>query len=591
MGISKTFVQHGTEYVFDIDISDFATVSVEIESMPKQVVPGTSIIKIRVHNQSGKPLPDGTLSLHWELPVVDMHGMLYFPPSPEDMGRLPFWTGHKGSCANSSLPFFMLYHRSSHNRFAFGMLNQVPETRFDFEMSELTAAYTFQFECPITSGADGAWEESFYLSKAALPWPEIVGDYISFVDAAWPQVRLKVPAEAFNPVFCTWTAIHHAVDQAWVLKNARLAAGLGFKTWITDDGWFTEKASFADYRYSGDWQPSLKKFPDFAGHVRQVQEMGFKYLLWVAPFMVGQESAAAKTCAHLLQKPIERLHFANLTPWKLETGQIIGSLLEDRLREYNLDGFKLDFIDSVRPAEKPEQADYQSAGEGIYTILSEAVDRLSRIKEDVLIEFRNSYTNLASRRYANLYRASDVPVNFSLNRWQVAMERLLTPDRAVVLDPALWHPHDTDENVAVTLINTIVSVPMVSVDLQKYPQSHLDLIRYWIGFYREHLDTIVHGEFHPEFLRGFLPVIRFTGPQERIIGVYEDYPIRLDEEPWSLWILNASSRPYIDILPGAFSGLHLVTARDKFGRITSQASLQFPLARLSVEVGGSLEIR
>jgi len=160
-----------------------------------------------------------------------------------------------------------------------------------------------------------------------------------------------------------------------------------------------------------------------------------------------------------------------------------------------------------------------------------------------------------------------------------------------VLDPALWHPHDTDENVAVTLINTIVSVPMVSVDLQKYPQTHLDLIRYWIGFYREHLDTLVHGEFRPEFLRGFLPVIRFTGPNERIIGVYEDYPIRIDEGPSPLWILNASSRPYIDTLPDAFLGRHLVITRDKFGSITSQASLQFPTARLSVEVGGSLEIR
>jgi alpha-galactosidase len=591
MRTSKTLIQHGIEYIFDIDIPDAEAVSIWLEAASGRTAPDTSIVKIGVRGQSGKPLPDGKLSLRWELPVVDMHGMLYFPPSPEDMGRLPFWTGHKGSCANSSLPFFMLYHRSSHNRFAFGMLNQVPETRFDFEMSELTASYTFQFQCPITAGADGAWEESFYLSQAHRPWPEIVGDYTSFVDAVWPQGRLSVPAEAFEPVFCTWTAIHHAVDQKWVLNNARLAAGLGFKTWITDDGWFTEKASFADYRYSGDWQPSLKKFPDFAGHVRQVQAIGFKYLLWVAPFMVGQASAAAKTYTHLLQEPIERLHFANLSPWKRESGQIIASLLEDRLREYNLDGFKLDFIDSVRPEEKPAEADFKTAGEGIYAILSEAVDRLSRLKPGVLIEFRNSYTNLAARRYANLYRASDDPVNFSLNRWQVAMERLLTPDRAVVLDPALWHPDDTDENVAVTLINTIVSVPMVSVDLQKYPPAHLDLIRYWIGFYREHLNTIVHGEFRPEFLRGFLPVIRFTGPKERILGVYEDYPIRIDEGPSPLWILNASSRPFIDLLADTFSGPHLVIARDKFGRIVSQASLQFPLARLSVEVGGSLEVR
>ncbi len=84
-----------------------------------------------------------------------------------------------------------------------------------------------------------------------------------------------------------------------------------------------------------------------------------------------------------------------------------------------------------------------------------------------------------------------MPVNFALNRWHVALERLLTLDRAILLDPALWHPQDTDENNAVTLINTIISVPMVSVDLQKYKKNHLDLIRYWIGFYKEHRDTII----------------------------------------------------------------------------------------------------
>ena len=590
MGTLTTLIQHGIEYTINIDIPNPEAASVQIEAVPKKELPDTSIVKISVHSKSEKPLPDGKLSIRWELPVIDMHGMLYFPPSPEDMSRLPYWWGHKVSCANSSLPFFVFYNRNSHNRFAFGLLNQVAETSFDFEMSELKASYFFQVQSPITPGLNGTWEGELYLSRANLPWQKIVSDYTGFVDASWPQTRLGVPSEAFNPVFCTWTAIHHNVNQEWVLKNAALAAELGFKTWITDDGWFTENASFANYSYTGDWKPSLKKFPDFAGQVQQVQKMGFKYLLWVAPFMIGQESAAAKTYAHLLQKPIDRLHFANLTPWKQEVNQIIGDLLENLMSRYNLDGFKLDFIDSVRPEEVPEDADYNSAGEGVYRILSEAVDRLVRIKEDVLIEFRNPYANLTSRRYANLYRASDVPVNFPLNRWQVALERLLTPDRAVLLDPALWHPNDTDENVAVTLINTIISVPMVSVDLQMYPKAHLDLIRYWIGFYLEHLDTIVHGEFRLEFLRGFLPVIRFTSQKERIIGVYEDYPIQINDGPSPLWILNASSRPFIDVLPNTFSGLHMLIARDKFGNITSRKSMQFPIPCLFVEVGGSLEI-
>jgi alpha-galactosidase len=284
------------------------------------------------------------------------------------------------------------------------------------------------------------------------------------------------------------------------------------------------------------------------------------------------------------------MQYANLSPWKKETGQIISSLLENLMREYGLDGFKLDFIDAVRPDIVPEQCDFSSAGEGIYSILSQVIDHLASIKSDVLIEFRNAYANLASRRYGNLYRASDVPINFALNRWQVALERLLTPDRAVLLDPALWHPQDSEDNVAVTLINTIVSVPQVSVDLLKYPQSHLDLIRYWIGFYRDHQDTIIHGEFAPEFHRGFLPVIRFTAPNERIIGLYEDYPVQIADGALPLWILNASSRPFIDLLPDSFFGQHLVITRDKFGKITSRKNIRFPTPHLFVEVGGSVEI-
>ena len=250
---------------------------------------------------------------------------------------------------------------------------------------------------------------------------------------------MPVLEHAFDPVFCTWTAIHHDVSQEWVQRNARLAADLGFGTWLTDDGWFTDKAACADYGHAGDWEPCITKFPDFAGHVRAVQEMGLRYVLWVAPFMIGDESGAAKRYAHL--------------------------------------------------------------------------------------------------------------------------------------------------------INTIVSVPMVSVELDRYPQSHLDLIRTWIGFYLAHRDTIVHGAFAPEFHLGRVPLIRFTGKAERIIGLYDDVAFPLGEGPTPLWILNASPHPFVTLLPDGFAGPHTVITRDKFGNVVAQETVTFPTPRLKVEVGGSLEMR
>jgi alpha-galactosidase len=170
------------------------------------------------------------------------------------------------------------------------------------------------------------------------------------------------------------------------------------------------------------------------------------------------------------------------------------------------------------------------------------------------------------------------------------MLRLLAPDRAVQLDPMLWHPQDSDENVAVHLINCLVSVPMVSIELDKYPQSHLDLIRYWISFYNEHRDTIVHSEFRPTLSLGHVPMIHFVGSTETIIGLYDDIPVRLESAMTTVWILNASTRPYLELVSDGHKMSYEVTTHDKFGRIVSRQQVSLPAAQLAVEVGGSIEL-
>ena len=354
-----------------------------------------------------------------------------------------------------------------------------------------------------------------FVSAAHRPWVEVLQAYVATVDREWPQAKLPVPDCAYDPVFCTWTAVHHDVSEDWILRNARLAADLGFGTWLTDDGWFTDKAAFADYRYTGDWEPFAGKFPDFAGHVRAVQALGMRYVPWVAPFNGGDASQAARRYAHLLAEATNPMRYRNLSPRRAKPGQVVGDLVERLMRDYNLDGLKIDFIDLI--AFDPLLAtdgDYATLGAGVYAALGQAVDLgCGKLNPGALIEFCNAYANLASRRYANLYRASDVPLNFALNRWQVTMLRLLVGDRAVHLDPAVWHPADPDENVAVYLINAISSVPMISVELDRYPQAHLDLIRYWIAFYRAHRDTMIFtGEFlAPEIRLGHVPLIRTMG--------------------------------------------------------------------------------
>ncbi|MFL5805819.1 MAG: hypothetical protein ACJ8CR_29295, partial [Roseiflexaceae bacterium] len=57
------------------------------------------------------------------------------------------------------------------------------------------------------------------------------------------------------------------------------------------------------------------------------------------------------------------------------------------------------------------------------------------------------------------------------------------------------------------------------------------------------------------------------------------------------WILNASTRPFVELSPDDLAGPNRVCTRDKFGRVVGEHAVTFPIARLPVEVGGSLEIR
>ncbi len=112
--------------------------------------------------------------------------------------------------------------------------------------------------------------------------------------------------------------------------------------------------------------------------------------------MVGEASQSWRRYAHLLGEPDARTALCEpLTAAHADIGRRrrAARTLDARLR---LDGFKIDFIDAIRPESVPAaNAGYGSVGRGIYENTNS-----------------NAPCTMASRRYANLYRASDVPLNF-----------------------------------------------------------------------------------------------------------------------------------------------------------------------------------
>ena len=84
------------------------------------------------------------------------------------------------------------------------------------------------------------------------------------------------------------------------------------------------------------------------------------------------------------------------------------------MREWDIDGLKLDFIDAIGfhgadPAIKDSYAgrDIRSLPEAINSLLKDVHMRLTALKPDFLFEFRQSYVGPAIRQYGNMIRAAD----------------------------------------------------------------------------------------------------------------------------------------------------------------------------------------
>ncbi len=88
------------------------------------------------------------------------------------------------------------------------------------------------------------------------------------------------------------------------------------------------------------------------------------------------------------------------------------STYENAVKEWDLDGFKLDFIDSFRQpgTENPDAApgrDFVSVPDAVDRLMTDIKSRLIALKPNICIEFRQAYIGPLMHKYGNMFRAAD----------------------------------------------------------------------------------------------------------------------------------------------------------------------------------------
>ena len=471
----------------------------------------------------------------------------------------PFWGGSNNSSALAfRMPLYEYFDDNDTNRLTIACSESFRRVEAALGVMEegcdICSELRFfrEAEAPMSH-----YETKILLDGRHMFWGKTIQDGVKWMMEEKGLHALEAPEAAFEPLYSTWYQFHQNVTDKAVAEECKLAAELGMKTVILDDGWQTEDGN-RGYAFCGDWKPTPKKFPDMASHVAAVQKLGMKYMIWYSVPYVGFNSEAyAKFEGKYLYNE-HGMGCSVLDPRFPEVREHLVNLYVNALKDWNLDGFKLDFIDSFGlrgedPAVKENYAgrDIMNVNEAVNVLMKEVSSALKAIKPDILLEFRQQYIGPAIRQYGNMFRAADCPGNAKDNRMRIASLRLTSGSTAVHSDMLEWNLKETPENVGRAIINAIFGVIQYSAMLRDIPQEHLEVMQKWIAFADEHRETLLHSEFRPHHPELGYPVIEAESDTERIVAVYQDNAV-VEAAPRGkrLYILNASGSESIAVRRG-----------------------------------------
>lgn len=487
-----------------------------------QVTPKESgIEEWKLSFSAAKPTQPPRTTLKCTLPLKGVVGR-WLPGAGFNKNLPPNWGCRFGSSLASWAPVMAYFSDSNENRGTIACSEAFRPVNFRMGIIEETAQSCFQVDF-FTEPEEplATYEVTFRLDFRPIFYGDAIRAAFAWY-ATLPEFQtVKVPAAAFDPLYSAWYSFHQNVNDKAIEEECARAVKYGMKVLIVDDGWQTDDNN-RGYAFCGDWQVSTNRFPDFAAHVKKVQALGMKYMIWYGVSQIGPKS---KNFARFKDK---RLYGNTLDPRFPEVRAFLCETLENAMKNWGLDGLKLDFIDSFHfngadPALKDNYAgrDIKSLSVAIDTLMKEVHKRVTAIKPDALIEFRQSYIGPCMRQYGNMFRATDCPMDPLANRAHTLDLRLSSGNTAVHSDMLMWGKGESAEEASKQFWSILFAVPQISVKLDEIPASHRAKLHEMLDFWVAHRDTLMKGELRP--LRPDLnyPIVYAYGKGEQVIAIYD----------------------------------------------------------------------
>ncbi len=424
----------------------------------------------------------------WNPGMMDIHGLYFDWGKKIIKSRLASW-----------MPLQQIISRTGKNK----LLIAVSDVDTPIEIGTGICEEDATLDCSVSFFTLPTTPVTEYTAEIRLDMRDLSFSDSIYEASAWWENECGyksafVPEGAREPVDSLWYSFHQNLDKDEIIKECKASYDIGMKTVIIDDGWQTDDNN-RGYAYCGDWQVAPKKMGDMKELVDNIHNIGMKIMLWYSvPFMGIYCDKYNEFKDMLLDGCGDEKTFFALDPRYKKVREYLADVYENAVKEWGLDGLKLDFIDSFvlkgKALEYDEKRDYQSLEDAIHTLMTDVKERLVKINPDILIEFRQSYVGPSIRKYGNMLRVGDCPCDILKNRFNIVNLRLTSGKTAIHSDMIMWNTEDTVENAALQFASILYSVPQISMRVDKLPESHYKMLKYYLSFWNEWKAVLLDGK-------------------------------------------------------------------------------------------------
>lgn len=540
------------------------------------------------------------VDLIWHYPIVDIQSY-WHPGSARSKSLGVDWDGGVSSKGTVTAPVGCFYSQDGRNRLSVAYSKALETVNCNLGVHEEDGT----IKCHITLFTERTkkmknYKATIRIDTRDIPFYDAIKDMSNWYEMLEGYLPCSVPEEAKLPMYSTWYSFHQSVTDYDIEKQCKMAKQFGCDAVIIDDGWQTEDNQ-RGYAYCGDWEVAATKFPNMKEHVQKVHTMGMKLLLWYSVPFVGKYSKAWEKFHDKILFYPKHHHAGVLDPRYPEVREYLISTYEFALKEWDVDGFKFDFVDEFdvsranqKTLEPDEDRDYESVQEAVDRLFTDIMDRLRTIKPRIMIEFRQPYIGPYMRKYGNIFRVGDCPNDAVTNRIGVIDLRLFSGNTAVHSDMIMWSEEDTVENAALQLINVLFGVPQFSMRFERLSESHLKMTEYWLSFWKEHREVLLNGYLKAEAPELLYPIVSAEDDETKIIAVYGDVVVKSGESnPNNLIIINGTLKQelIIDVKEAMMD--RRLEVYDCCGNLVNRRliSLQAGLHRFVVKKSGILMLK